>query len=762
MNLKIYLPVWLLLVAGNITGPAVQNAHAAWSFAVANGTAGAPTIASVDWESFMAGNDMAWSRFPGAWNEAPHFGNAMLGSMLYKSGNAIRLQVFRADVHDHRDDTFGWPAYSRPRLNIGSFYLLPAGKLLDCAWRKNLWNAELTGDIVTDRGTIKIRHFVHAQDLAIVTELTTTGNEPPPTWTWKPEKAETTRSGYPKKASEIAAFAKSYGAHYEKTLQPYAANPGGIGGASGGVNYWQQDFLAGGQYAVCWKVRQMPDGTSVHLATIAHSYPEKTALARGCQDVENFAMADMAKWVAAHRAWWQAYYQRSFVAIPDPALERLYWQTIYRFGCISRTGRAFVDTPGIWFQGGGWAYTTTDWNIQCAHWGLPAANRLEQGMELLEAFHRKADELSKAVRPVAWQADSAYLPIAVASDMRGNREQDMRYYDLVGCLPWALNNCWMFYRYSMDDAMLREKLFPLLRRSVNLYLHMLAEGQDSKLHLPPTYSPETGTFKDCNFDLALLKWGCHALLNACRRLNIQDPLIPKWEEVIARTPDFPADKRGYMLGADKSSDPGHRHGSHLLMIYPLRLVNIEQGRNLDVAFTSYQNFNSIGGLPAMVQSHGGPMGAALGLGDTVLAGLHKQQKNLQPNGMWYSPPCLESSLSMANTIQELLLQSWCDPADRDMKSVIRIFPALPAAWQNVTFMDLRAEGSFLVSACRQDGVTTWVRIKSLAGEPCLVKPGFAGDMQVVGGRKFNLTASKNGLYIIDLRKDEEITLVGKQ
>ncbi|MCP5117279.1 MAG: alpha-L-fucosidase, partial [bacterium] len=233
---------------------------------------------------------------------------------------------------------------------------------------------------------------------------------------------------------------------------------------------------------------------------------------------------DRTAWVQAHRDWWHKYYARGFVSIPDQSLESLYWQTIYRFGATSRTGRYYVDTSGMWFQGGPWAYTTTNYNIQTAHWPVCAANRLEQGMELLDRFHDGRENLIKAVRPVEWQEDSAYLAHEVASEMAGHREQDMRYYMELGNLPWALHNCWSFYRYSMDDQMLREKLYPLLRRSINLYIHVMEEGEDGKLHLPPTYSPETSVWKDCNFDLALFKWGCLTLLKASKRLGIDDPL----------------------------------------------------------------------------------------------------------------------------------------------------------------------------------------------------------------------------------------------
>jgi len=42
----------------------------------------------------------------------------------------IRLQMFRTDVQDHRDNTYGWTAYSRPRFMVGSFYFHPVGKII--------------------------------------------------------------------------------------------------------------------------------------------------------------------------------------------------------------------------------------------------------------------------------------------------------------------------------------------------------------------------------------------------------------------------------------------------------------------------------------------------------------------------------------------------------------------------------------------------------------------------------------------------------
>ena len=47
-----------------------------------------------------------------------------------------------------------------------------------------------------------------------------------------------------------------------------------------------------------------------------------------------------------------------------------------------------------------------------------------------------------------------------------------------------------------------------------------------------------------------------------------------------------------------------------------------------------------------------------------------------------------------------------------------MFPAVPSVWTEASFERLRADGAFLVSAVRRNGRTAWVKIESLAGEPC--------------------------------------------
>jgi alpha-L-fucosidase 2 len=63
----------------------------------------------------------------------------------------------------------------------------------------------------------------------------------------------------------------------------------------------------------------------------------------------------------------------------------------------------------------------------------------------------------------------------------------------------------------------------------------------------------------------------------------------------------------------------------------------------------------------------------------------------------YDPFTLEGNFAFASGIQEMLIQSH--------NGIIRIFPAVPADWKNISFSNLRTEGAFLVSAEKKDGIT---------------------------------------------------------
>lgn len=663
-------------------------------------------LSRIDWAKMLSSQDLLWKTLPTEMSEAPHFGNGLIGSMIWVENNSIRLQIFRTDVHDHGDHTYGWTAYSRPRYQIGYFTIKPKGEITGCDLRQDLYNARLTGQINTQSGSLKVEHFVHRLDDVIYTSIECTGEEQLADWQWNSYPAKGSRGG--------SAGSASYGQAYAPYKQ--ITNPDPVMLQQNKLSISLQDMEMGGDYATAWLANRRSRETEL-LVTIQNSYPDKSSrqtATKLLEAVQQKIASSPKKWRSEHESWWHNYYPESYVSFPDPVGQSFYWNNVYRLACCTRPDAQYIDTPGLWNTGGPWPYSTHDFNTQTAHFPVYTANRLHLGEALVEALRRNQQNLIENVVPEEWQEDSALLNLATAFDMKGKRDGDARYREMLGCLPWLLNNVWMHYRYTMDPEILVDPLFPLLRRSINLYRHILYPDTDGKLHLPPTFSPETGNFSDCNFDLALIRWGCQRLLDICEILKMDDSLIPEWKRILDQLVAYQVDERGFMLGKDRSAPQDHQHMSHLLMIYPLYLENRDTAADFDLLERSVRNFQPPTALPKMAASQSAPAAAALGLGNLAFERMNsilyseRENEKLGLNGIYYlSTPCIETSLSYNTCVQDMLLQSW--------GGKIRIFPALPDAWKDVEFHDLRTEGAFLVSAKREQGLTRFVKIKSLKG-----------------------------------------------
>lgn len=707
-----------------------------------------PFVPNMNWQEMLKNHDLIWKELPQEMKQAPHFGNGLVGSMIWFEGNSLRLQVFRTDVHDHADETYGWTAYSRPRYQIGYFTLAVKGQITSCELRQDIYNAELTGKILTSSGDISIHHLVHYHDDVVYMRIECSGNESVSGWKWNPFEAKGSRGGHPGDARYGQAYAPYNMLH----------NPEHQLLEMDGIKIGLQDLTHGGDYATAF-YESVNGYVSTLLINIENSYPEKGSKGKAkCNLIRAFKniSEDLTKWVHEHRQWWHDYYPQSFVTFPDSAGQSFYWGNVYRMACCTRPDAQYIDTAGMWNSGGPWPYSTHDFNTQTAHFPVYTANRLHLGEALMNSLRRNMNNLTENVVPREWQDDSAYLHLATAYDMKGKRDGDARYSEMLGCLPWLLNNGWLHYRYTMDKELLREVIFPLLKRSVNLYRHLLFTGDDDKLHLPPTFSPELGIFTDCSFDLALLKWGCKKLIEICGILEIDDSLKPEWEKIIYELVDYPVDENGYMIGREKTGPQDHQHMSHLMMIYPLYLENIETGKNKALLKKSVMNYQPAG-MVKMAASQSSPAASALGMGNLALQRMNdilytvNESETLGKNGIYYlSTPCIETSLSYNTCVHDMLLQSWGNK--------IRVFPALPDSWTDVVFHNLRTEGAFLVSASRKNGKTVFVRIKSIAGEPCIINPSFVEFPKVISKNRPDIEEVEKGCYKITLEKDDEVIL----
>lgn len=151
------------------------------------------------------------------------------------------------------------------------------------------------------------------------------------------------------------------------------------------------------------------------------------------------------------------------------------------------------------------------------------------------------------------------------------------------------------------------------------------------------------------------------------------------------------------------------------------------------------------------------MSALLGKGEDALKYLGElMARFIQPNTMYKeSGPVIETPLSAAQSLHDMVCQSW--------GGIIRVFPALPAAWADLTVHNFRTQGAFLLSAVREGGVTRWVRLVSEAGAPCVVRHGIAGpvDVRDERGGRLRYQDLGEGTIQLALRKGESAVVTAR-
>jgi hypothetical protein len=716
----------------------------------------APAGNGIVWSDFLSRLDPVWTKLPMSWKEGIMLGNGQIGASIIGSASGVSFTLHRQDVADQRPfrhDQKTAAGIDTARLRIGRFHLRPVGKVTSFKGRLTLWDALNTGTLTTDKGVISWRAFVHATQPLIVFEFTTEGAEKDFAWEWQPFGTSSSRwEGF------IAE--KKNSAKKSKNIDPdYQRNPPARSEPQGEVQVSVHPLNVGGHFAAAWRVdRPTPDKRVVFATVMPVSEEAKTLAAttvRSCTEPVDSLLV-------SHAERWHANYPASFVSLGDTRTEAYYWINIYKLYATTRADQPPIDVHGMWMYDSGWPYICCNMNLQLAYYAQATANRLDLAESLCSTLERHTANLSTNIPIEAWRADSVWLGRAADQQLNsswGAKEQFPANHELAN-LSWVMEAYWRQCRWSGDDQRLRERFLPLLEKCFNLYRHAMTKGADGKYHLPITVSPEytQGKGPDSNYDLGAVRWDLRTLIRESERLGINADKIPAWKAFLADVVDYPQDATGLWIAAKIPLTISHRHYSHLIAIYPFAVLDWDNVAERDLIKHSVDHwYSQKGKLYGYSDTGACSMYSLMERADDALAAMqYYLDVNATPNG-FYSEGTLEVGFSFCQNVHEMLMQS--------RNGLIRVFPATPSIWKNVVFADLRTEGAFLVSAAREDGKTRWVRVKSLAGEPCRIRSSLTGTIRAsrideTGKPHEGLTveASTDGVVTLALKKGETALL----
>lgn len=697
-------------------------------------------IRNIDWPVFMAQHDLIFEELPLQWNEGAFTGNGQVGMMIYATlkDNRIDFHLGRQDVTDHRKapgqkTSMGAEGasvmFDFPRLDIGRMALRPAGKILSGILHQDLWNAEIRGKITTDLGEISFRGFTPRDRMINVIEVSSTekknGIKANYQWDFLPGNPASPRAQVFPDIPESKA---------------YITNPKPVISKNNEVSVCVQSLQAGGDYATAWSEKKTSKGNqSTLFVSIANEVPAANVSAGiATHIIRDASTVKLPALEKPHRDWWHRYYQQSFLSIPDGRMESFYWIQIYKMAVCSRTDGPAVDLFGPMFRVSQWPGLWWNLNVQLTYWPYYASNHMDLAENLILLIDEKFDPM--------------------LDKYRGPK---------LGDFAWAMHNYWLHYRYLGDWKSIQEKWVPKAIKVAEAFEKLQQRNTAGKIELLPMGSPEYKgfvTYPNTNYNLAILRWLLNALIESNEKAGSNPAELTKWKQTLADLIPYPVDANGLMIAGNQPVDMSHRHYSHLLGLYPLFQLNPDSPADRELVDKSVVHWHRIeNGKSLAGYSYTGAASlyAALGrgkdanqilqhflLGDIGISQLLSNTMYVESGGR---NPVLETPLSAAASIMELLLQSW--------GGKIRVFPSVPEDWKDASFNQLRAQGGFLVSAARTQGKTDWISVKSLSGEPCVVKvPDWRNAVQMNKGKQIQVTKIAECEFRINLRAGDEIVL----
>ncbi len=697
----------------------------------------------IDWRAFLSHHDLVWDTITPDYYAGAILGNGLLGTNIYadSTSNTLRWDICRSDVTESRKG--GNNLYDRARLPIGHFTITTAENLRSSDMRLNLYDALAAGSLKTDHGELLFTTWVDANRDVIYIQTESRGSEPVPAFRWNPEKAISPRMLFPHSKGDAP--------------QSYIDNPNPehFIRTRGIYTFHIQPLFSGMACVTAWKTAVEGSRQTV-MVTVSFARSVDEAMERARTALDGYAVEQS---LARHKEWWHGYYPASFASFPDARMESFYWIQQYKFACLTRADRNIIDLMGPWTHTTPWPGIWWNLNIQLTYSPLFAANRLELSEPVWRSMHENLQALIDNVPQEEWRHDAAAIGRSssydLVSPLRTDLVQENQYE--TGNLPWMLFHYWQYCTFKPDRAELLERFYPMLKRSMAYYGHIACKGDDGLYHLPMTASPEYKPAADCNYDLALMRWGLATLLDIDAEYGLGDPMRERWNDLLTNLAPYPADPaQGYMIGRDVRLESSHRHYSHLLMIYPLREITWENPANRELITRSLDHWIGMrGALQGYSYTGSSSIYSLMGDGDRAVAQLDALLSGyIQPNTLYReSGPVVETPLSAVSSLQELYIQY------RDGRTVI--FPAVPAAWRDASFIDFRTAGGFLISALRRDGATRYVQIKATADGKCLIEIGLAPDKFTATGPRYEVVDGERGIIEASMKKGEVLILSEK-
>lgn len=459
---------------------------------------------------------------------------------------------------------------------------------------------------------------------------------------------------------------------------------------------------------------------------------------RNCM-MENIQHIQYEKQKKAHMDVYANYFDRMHLDInytPDNELAlKMFHYARYLMICSSVPGSQCTNLQGIWnhHMRAPWSSNyTVNINTEMNYWMAEKANLSDCHMPLLELIERtskKGEKTAQDVYHLAGWVSHHNLDIWGHSSPVGQFGQDENpctYSMWPMSSGWLCCHLWEHYCYTLDEAFLKKKAFPIIQGAVEFYLGYLVPYKGYYVTAPSTSPENTFLAPDMTthsvtfastMDISILRELFGLYLKACEILGVED-FTNAVKNVLQKLPPYKIGKEGQLqewFYDYPEADINHRHISHLFGLYPGNQINKENEPLIEACRTSLERREDKGTGWCMAWK--ACLWAKLGDGNHALTLLKNQLRltreeacslvggGIYPNMLCAHPPFqIDGNFGFAAAVLEMLVQY------EEQKIVF--LPALPDEWKDGMAEGVKAPGNITLNFKWKEKRVTEINLKS--------------------------------------------------
>ena len=443
-------------------------------------------------------HDLHFGGLAASWDEGIPLGNGLMGALIWKKDSNLRISLDRADLWDLRPvKEFSLPqfCYSWVKEQVDKKSYDTVQKLFDLPYDRDPAPSKIPagalefpistlGEIESvhlylENALCEIRWKSGTRFLAFVDATRSLGwfrweNYPVPFAVFfdPPHFVDSAKD----KPGDVLGGQRLDRLGYHQGKPEY--NPNSI--------YYVQkgwgDFLY--EVSVTWRqtdARSIEGCWSITTKNTPYS-PDKSAWTLTHDAVASGTLFSEA--LKSHTQWWQGFWSKSDIHIPDTILENQWYREIYKFGSASREGAPPISLQAIWTADNGFLPPWrgdfhNDLNTQMSYWPGYSSNHLEESAVFTDWILLNQD---RATEYTGTYFKCPGFNFPGVSTLTGE--------PMGGWIQYALSpttSAWLaqyFYEqweFSKDTNFLRTKGYPVLH-DIAVFLDNLSikEGKEKK------------------------------------------------------------------------------------------------------------------------------------------------------------------------------------------------------------------------------------------------------------------------------------------